>query len=229
MSEASRFNLLKKVSGINWEEAGTCHFLTMTYPDHYYGMPCEQMSLHRSLWQRSFEKRAEKHVSVLWRTEHEVRKTGKWVGHLMPHVHMISFREKDVHEFDVWKDWMSAIGEMDYANVKVKEMESPKQVGYYVAKYVAKLSSILGIASNLSKIPPGRPWGILRRSLFPSHEKLEMKCVFSRELQDHVAKSLMPRPEVNEWGNRGFTLLGPAARKLWKEICELGLAGGETS
>jgi hypothetical protein len=142
---------------------------------------------------------------------------------------MITFREKHIHELDVWHDWMDAIGEIKYADVKVKKMISPRQVGFYVAKYVGKPAPILGIASNLSNVPVGRAWGILRRPLFPSHEMQEIRCDYSRELQDYVAKSLMPRPEVNEWGNRGFTLLGPKARELWGEILELGLAGGETS
>lgn len=228
MSQASRFAMLKKVSGVNWQDAGHCHFLTLTYPDHYYGLSCEQLSLHRSMFWRSLENGYGKQISALWRTEHKVRKSGKWENHLMPHLHVISFKENNVFNADVNDAWSRAIGSNEYVNTDVRKMKHAKQVGYYVAKYAAKADSVLGIASNLSRIPPGRAWGILRRNLFPQHEMLEIRSTFSAELERYTEESLAPRPPVNQWGNRGFTLLGGQAVTLWNRILLDGLANGET-
>jgi hypothetical protein len=229
MSDASRFRLLKIANRLDWEKCGTCWFLTTTYPDHYYGMSCQEMSLHRSLWQRAQEKRVGRNVCVIWRTEHQVRKSGKWKGHLMPHIHMIAIGVAEYRKVDLWREWMAAIGEWRYADVDVERMESKAHVIQYVCEYVGKVSPVLGIASNLSRIPPGRAWGILRRNLLPLHETQEIRCTYSAELQEYVEKALTPRPAINEWGNRGFTLLGAKAKAMWEEICERGLAGGETT
>jgi hypothetical protein len=217
-TQASRFRMLCHVSSISWEEAGMCYFVTLTYPDWYYLLECWQLSSHRTRMWEYVEKGCGCHVCGLWRTEWKRRKSGENIGRLYPHVHIIVFRCQRLRNRDVNEWWRKSIGWEGYVNTDVKRMESAKQVACYVAKYCAKDQSILGIASNLTEIPVGRAWGILRRELFP-RAKLFVgtykDCPMIQALRD---KALKDRPAVNQYGNESFTLLGTLAKCIGETL-----------
>lgn len=218
LSQAARFRLLKLVASVDWDDAGHCYFLTLTYPDHYLDLHPRQISIHRWMFQRLLENFAGKQISVLWRVEWKPRKSGKWVGQPMPHLHMITFRERYLTETHVASWWGKAIGWENYLDVTCEYMKTPKQVGLYVAKYVGKLSPILGNASYLSKIPPGRQWGKHRGSAFPLAEIRAARFRESTITDWCRQKSLEGRPALNDYGNESFTLLGPMGRVIGETI-----------
>jgi len=226
-SDASRFRMLKMVSGIDWQEAGRCHFITLTYPDHYYGIDKQWLKLHRELFWQYFERHVGHEVSGIWRTEWKPRKTGKWIGHIMPHHHIICFREKYVWKWDVRDLWESAIGWREYVDVNVKRMRNQKQVGYYVAKYAAKSDCLLGIASYRSKFPPGRAWGRFRIDRFPSANIQEIQLSEDRALEAYRGNCRHGKPAIDIWGNRGFTVLGPQAVDIFLKLFRIEVAGGQ--
>jgi len=225
LSQAARFRMLKMVAGIDWQLAGDCHFLTLTYPDHYHGMHYRQMSIQRWLFWRLAEQKYGKHISGIWRIEWKTRKTGSHVGEIMPHVHVITFKQKYVYEVDVASFWGKAIGWENYVDVDVERMKSPKQVGIYIAKYIGKLSSSLGNASYLSKIPAGRTWGKLRGNGFPMAECRVFRFRNSAWSEACRGKALENRPLVNEWGNESFTLLGDGANLIGKVLLQKHVDG----
>lgn len=210
--------MLKMVAGIDWEDAGRCSFITLSYPDHYQGMHYRQMGIQRWMFWRHVEAFAGRNVAAIWRIEWKPRKTGQWIGQLMPHVHMITFREKYLQEDEVRTWWGKAIGWENYVDVDLEWMTSAKQVGMYVAKYVGKESRTLGNASYLSKIPPGRQWGKLRAEAFPMAESRVGRFRDSNKTDWNRAKALEGRPRINEWGNESFTLLGPMAWIIGESI-----------
>lgn len=226
-TRATRLRMIKKVATINWEETPNAHFLTLTYPDHYHDSHYYQRSMHRALFHRSMESHYGKHLSALWRVEFKNRLTGKYVGELAPHLHMIYFREKHISNMTANDLWCKAIGWDDYVNTCVKKMTNPRQVGFYVSKYLGKTDCILGNASYRSKEAMGRQWGVLRKTEFPQAECRVGRFQdswFLDQCREHCLTGYTP---INEWGNESFTIIGEKAKLIGSLIFDSALDGEE--
>lgn len=215
---ASRFRMLKTISTIDWMVADICYFVTITYPDEYFGMGMKLMGQYRHVFWRHLERWAGRRVCGLWRTEWVPRKSGRWMGQLMPHHHLIVFGSPDLDAEVVRGWWASALQWRRYVDVSVKYMVSPRQVGYYVAKYCGKVDhSLLGIASYLNN-PTGRQWGLHRRTVLPTHPRYLMTMYNTRLAEDLRLSALDGRPHINEWGGQSFTLLGESGRNVGEHL-----------
>jgi hypothetical protein len=209
-SAASRFRLLKILNTIDFVEASPTWFVTLTYPDWPKAPVAKETNIHRYVINRYIEKYLGEKVSIIWRLEWMPRQTGKNVGLYMPHFHLMIFRANHLDELHVAESWQKTLGVEEYLQTKVIKMVNERQVGYYVAKYCAKVEDgILDIAAYLNK-PKGRHWGLMRPKLLPVHQEVIIKAEWS----PRVAKALERARQIRYNGapyEGSFTLLGDQA------------------
>lgn len=135
-------------------------FITLTYPDEVW---CD-----RNLTGRDLKKHIEllRHrleyeypdVGGIWRVEIEDRKSGRYIGRHVPHIHMIIDNViNDVADIRVTmrKIW-SEILQVERAITDVSTAKNRKHAYYYLAKYTAKVSEISH--SQIDDI--GRWWAV---------------------------------------------------------------------
>jgi len=226
-SAGARLRMLRTVHSIDWQLAGHGHFVTLTYPDHFYGQDKYLLTRHRSEFARRMTCRYGHDVAGLWRCEWERRKSGKHVGKMMPHNHCIFFREKHIFWDHVEDDWSASIAHRGYVDVRVDPMYTKKHVCRYVAKYASKPAPILGIELYPRTSTLGRKSGKFRRKLFPLAKRWEISLDMSTVVEAFRYSFAPPIPKEIEYGQKGFTLLGPKAVNCFRQIFERNLAGGE--
>jgi len=213
-TKASRLRMLSYIAKVDWQANVPCLFITLTYPDSVNIRENYKATQHRSVFWRDLEKGVGHHVPALWRIEWVQRKSGKRKGEYMPHLHVITFREKYISHLDVNKWWRKAIG-VKKVRTETKGMVNERQVGYYVAKYSAKVDDhSLVNAAYLNNIPPGRQWGILRKQLIKLHEKRVLRVKPDEQTDKIKAFGLEGFEWLNAAGTGSFTLLGNRAPQI---------------
>lgn len=223
-SRQSRLNLLSFFNKMDWTNAAPGIFITLTYPDEVECRKRKLLNLHRHVFWRHVEKHVGRHVPAVWRLEWLPRLSGDKIGEPMPHFHLLVFGVEFIHRSRVNAWWNSTLGHEGYVRTETKRMKNDRQAGYYLSKYLAKVHSSLVITAYLSKIPTGRQWGILRKSIVPMCEKYNVRLEngpFADELRELAA---LERPQVNAYGTASFTLLGDKAEAVGRVLIEKGVA-----
>jgi hypothetical protein len=163
------------------------------------------------------EKHLGREMPLLWRVEWVPRKSGTYLHHWIPHIHLLTFVRKFIPHQLVKRWWGQAITWDGYLRTECKRVQSESLAGYYVAKYTAKMADDPSLVNHLKGNIRGRHYGYKRLSLIPRHARVAVLGNTPRfrtalgeigmaELPDH-----RPDEEVS------FTLLGEKAER-WKEI-----------
>lgn len=214
LSQQSRLRMLKFCAGIDWQKATPCVFVTLTVPDGIGLLSGPRMTRARSEFIRRLEREHTGKVPILWRVEYEPRKSGALTGELMSHVHMIVFKTAFIPWRPLRQAWQSVLGWQGYVRTEVKAMFGEKQAGYYLAKYCGKKGNAglgncsLVYAAYLRTLPPGRVWGITRKSSLPMCAEHSVRFAPNPDadlIYDHL---LGDRKKLNPIGTGSFTILG---------------------
>jgi len=223
MTDKSRFNLLKTIHSINWEAKRKCLFCTLTYPEHGYFGNCREGGMHRSQFWRCIERYLGRHVPAFWRIEWEDRKSGRNLGLLWPHVHLLIIGVRYIPYTLVHDSW-AAIQGVPKIVTEIREVKGREDAARYAAKYAAKTGpGSLVSAPNHNTRPRGRQWGVLRKKLLPVEECTGF-VINDPALIDELKIAI---PKLHDYavqfGNTTFTLLGKSAKVMEGILREKGL------
>lgn len=220
-SRGSRLRMFKLINRFDWQRAGRSSFITATFPDHL-GVPnSEDITYARSRFARAVEGVAGRQVSGLWRVEWQIRKSGRFVGRPMPHVHVLYFTVPYLPGEDVQSRWQQSVGSDTYVNVDIREVRDLRLAMHYIAKYIGKAPDpaaigLLGIGSYLNM---GRQWGCYRKHLLPLADAGKIRVPPGPMVDElrRIARDAWKACPDSE--RQGFSLFGPATEKM-KEVIE---------
>lgn len=162
-------------------------FVTLTYPDEAFNFRLEGRTLKETHLKLFYQRLEYKYpgVSFIWRMEYASRKSGKHVGELFPHFHLLVWGVEDVdieevREF-VASAWWSLCGKLSEAHrragTRVERIRSINGVFWYAAKYLSK-----EVADQNLQV--GRWWGVKGKQNLP-----EVYCHVLKFLEDeHLRK-----------------------------------------
>lgn len=186
-SRKSRGRMLEKVARLN--EAEKVDFVTLTFDDNTIPQDSIELQSHlRALWE--YLRRHHPNSSALWRIELKARRSGRFKGHIAPHVHMLiwgaNFDRPDYpgHKYsgeicDVWtrivfrdkQELYESLIEGYRLRTDYKELKGNRGVMYYVSKYCAKVESAYASQDAILVYLPysheGRFWGVFQSSKLP--------------------------------------------------------------
>jgi hypothetical protein len=181
-SAASRLRLLRLICTIRPNENELFHFLTLTYSDDY--------AQNFELWKRDLDKFLDRLLYkfpaawVIWRMEFQTRKSGKRIGELAPHFHILvgginpaeieqlpdfQYTKKDMEKSEDtlkiqrWakENWFAVNHCEDKYNLMrgadVELLDSRKKAFLYVSKYAAKECDAVNDDGEI--LFAGRVWG----------------------------------------------------------------------
>lgn len=205
----SRMNLLRFLNRVDWDKCQPVQFVTLTYPDDVYRGSYVERSRDRFLFLRYVERCLGIHVPCVWRVEWVKRKSGRFVGNLFPHWHLLLAGTKILYEKWVRNRWAHVLGIYpSWVSVKVKQVEGILGACKYVAKYVSKLPHLDITAYHNSHLKFGRHWGVTRRGMIPMCPVKVSREISQEEaecLLQHKGKLLHPPEPIDQ---HGFTLFG---------------------
>lgn len=218
MSRQSRMNLLRFVNRIDWSKVSSTMFLTLTYPDSVYRESYAERSRDRFVFLRYMEAHLASKVASLWRVEWMPRRTGKFVGKMFPHFHLLLFDVFALEETLVRESWRKTIRHDDtYLSVKVKPVYGEMGAVKYISKYVSKAGTLDIRAFHNSDFPFGRSWGVTRKHLIPLCPIAVLKKLSKEEVEfaKRYAEETFPQYDAETGG--GFTLLSPIAAEMFRD------------
>lgn len=168
-SRQSRLRMMRSVSKL--ENAKRPLFITLTYPDEFEGTLDGKEIKEKQL--KNFWKRMEYvyiNIACLWKLEYKERKSGKKVGQLYPHIHLLvwGLYKVDIEEIRdfVRNAWWEVCGELSEdhlkAGTRVERLRSHNGTVSYISKYMGK--------EEAGDLKVGRWWGIKGRSKLPRAE-----------------------------------------------------------
>jgi hypothetical protein len=197
-------------------------FITLTYPDSHAERSYKKRTTDRYLMQRYIEKFLGAPCPVLWRTEWQERKSGERKGELVPHVHMLAFAAPFLPYWEVNRWWKTILGVSGYVRTECRGCNDGEHAAKYVAKYASKLDSVSLVSVPYLNRLAGRSWGVMRPRLIPwgfTHAAEDVPQSTIVALFERASRVYVP---LRDGPVRGFSILGPNARKLW-EVLDEGL------
>lgn len=200
--------MLKFVAKVDWQQVGDSVFVTLTYPDAFSDVTGAQRKRHRDLFFLKVERFLGKPVSIVWKTEWMPRKSGKNVGLLMPHYHLMVLDVKYIPHKVVREFWAQTLGHVGHLATDVRKITGPQGAGRYLAKYIAKAASLDDSTKGNSQRIGGRMWGVRRPSLVPMSDKLYDEHIDEDFFNWCQAAYKRMNSDYDENLGNGFTLLG---------------------
>jgi hypothetical protein len=161
-SSASRRRLMYKVATVRRDAIPI--FVTLTYPDNFSKDPTS-WARDISAFRKRFIRRG---WGAVWKKELKPRQSGKNVGQVAPHFHMLVWGAAyaDLIQF-CGSAWYEVVGSGDIrhlnAGVRVERIHTPNGVKSYCAKYLAKED--LGEVNQNEGL--GRFWGVINAEVIP--------------------------------------------------------------
>lgn len=217
-SRKSRLRLLKNVATIDWRNTRYSLFVTLTYPDDAAHRDKDRRNRERYLMHRHFELYAGKHLCGIWRVEWKPRLTGKHVGRVEAHQHMVLFDCPYIGKKTIRKWWARILNMKGYVDVDSKTVPAGEAASMYVSKYCAKVD----VQETLGNLPylntPGRHYGYFRSKQIPRCEKISFPLInadFIRLIQIRASTRLK---YLDTRFQETFTLLGDFAVQVGDEI-----------
>lgn len=213
-SRKARAARLRRIAEIDWKAAGESALVTLTYPDDQANHTMQERKDHRYLINRYICYCAGRNLGCLWRVEWKPRLTGKFVGRMLPHMHLLYLGHHNIGEENVREVWMRTIGAKQFTQVDVASVSIGDMVSVYAAKYCSKEAN----ATDLDNVPKrnrtGRHAGELRRNLIPSHPLETVE-----RINDGILRFMQKRACETLWWydprfDEGFTILGDAALEM---------------
>lgn len=228
-SAKARMRMLCEAAKIDWEKAGQCSFITLTYPD----MACEKhykdRTIHRYLFHRRLEDYYGCHVPTIWRIEWKPRLSGVFKGLLMPHIHIVVIGLPALSRWRIQVLWRKALSYDKYINVHSIDLEGAAGAAKYISKYVSK-SEALGIVPYVNKrVQPGKAWDMSRRNEIPRHPISICRILTDDEIAEVQQLAVLNRPNYDPTRDGGFVLFGPANAKIIGYWYGKGIAKPEQS
>jgi len=184
-SRQSRLRMMRTVSKL--KNAKRPLFITMTYPDEFQGQVDGNEIKEKHL--KNFWKRMDytwPKLSCIWKLEYEERKSGKNVGELFPHLHMLVW---GLYEVDIEKvrefvksAWWEVCGELSgdhlKAGTRVERLRNHRGTMAYLAKYMSKGAD--------KELKVGRWWGVKGRSNLPNARKVVIDFLNKDKYKDVI-------------------------------------------
>lgn len=220
---SARLRMLRTVARINWDGVGRSLFITLTYPDDCVTARFQDRTRQRYLFRRAMENYLGRKAGMIWRLEWKPRLTGKHVGELLPHVHLIVFNVMFLPWQIVRSSWASAVGAGTTIATDVHRISGARSVAKYVCKYCAKLPDRSLDYEPKVNIATGRHWGICRSELIPWAERkvyYNPPAEFIRLMENGAGAVL---PYFNRNAEIGFSLFGEVGRKIGQEMLARGI------
>lgn len=170
-SRQSRLRMMRKVSKL--QKAKKPIFVTLTYPDEFSdnfdGKKIKEVQL-KNFWKRfiyTYPKTA-----CIWKLEYEERKSGKHIGKLFPHLHLLVWGLCDEDLFEirdfVSQAWWEVCGQLSEnhlkAGTRVERIRSHNGTMFYISKYMSKEAT--------GDLEVGRWWGVKGRKNLPQAKKI---------------------------------------------------------
>jgi hypothetical protein len=162
-------------------------------------------------------------IGVLWRLEWVTRKSGKLMGTMEAHVHLIVFGCKFLPWQVVSRSWRAALRAVGPLDTKVQRIDAKKDVAYYVAKYAGKRSAPVVNLDIASYLNTGRAWGIHRRELLPWHDRHVCRVSDGRHIDLLENAACMTFKYFTRGAQEGFSLFGPLAKKVIDQMYNTAL------
>jgi len=219
MSKASRLKLLSLVNRMDWRESPVTLFVTLTYPDTIVHRDYDRRSRDRAVWMRYIEKHLGRKVPSIWRVEWMPRKSGEYIGRLMPHWHLLLPNTEFLSKYIVREWWRRAIGhDSTYLDVHVKRVIGVDGAIRYLAKYVSKQAALGIVAYHNSGFRFGRHWGCTRKDLLPMCPIDIQRELHQNEIEAVRGMGATMNPHYEVDSGAGYTLLGKAMADFWREF-----------
>lgn len=213
-SDASRLRLLKVTNSVIWPKVIPGTFIHLTFDEEKDDVSYDRTSQARYVFWRNVERHTGKHVSGIWRIEWKPRLSGRRVGALVPHLHIMAMRTPFIH-WTLYRKWWQQALQVEKAITKVTSLGTPKQCGRYISKYVAKVEpDTSSCYSSISQQPNGRHWGVFRPSLLPRHELQQLVLPPGGRAEAAYQEAIASLPWLDANYTGSFTLLGPMAEKI---------------
>lgn len=161
------------------EKRNTPLMVTLTYPDEF--------NPHPRVWARDIKVFLQRlgrefpSAAGFWREELKRRKTGKNIGKIAPHFHLLVW---GVDYIDMWSfvahAWWAVVGSMNdkhlKAGTRVDVVHSVDGIKRYASKYASKADDEKELYLEASKLGPvGRVWGMFNQDKIPWSECYEME------------------------------------------------------
>lgn len=225
-TKQSRLRMLKFVATIALPKIPYSLFITLTYPDDLALNTPDERNRQRFLWLRHVERHLVKQVCGIWRTEWVPRETGKYVGELCPHLHLLLFESDWLDKSNVNDFWKRALGWNEYVRTDIAGEKTAQAIADYVSKTMAYVSKDISSLVNGAYLHTGRHWGKVRPELIPRFKCVEIDRPSKRQWEylKTVAKRQMPN-----WidsGDYSFTLLGGLTSQEMENLIRLGIDAG---
>lgn len=225
-SRASRLRMLKFVATLDWPAIRHGVFLTLTFPDSRARCGKAERNQYRHTFFRAMENHLGSEIGALWRCEWMVRKTGKYVGKLAPHFHLVIPGVRFIAKDKVKDLWRKSLGVNHYVSAWIDSLQTKRKQAVYIAKYCAKEidASVLDCDAYLNT--GGRHWGYHRKHLIPQCERRDYF-----PLPDRVAEDLRRTASWNLTDYRmetdpGFSLFGEKGQQLADAMEKMAIDGG---
>jgi hypothetical protein len=222
-SPAARLRLIKELQGIDYRKTPMSVAVTLTYPDQLLPRAMEQRRMDRSQFLRHVEAHQQKPVYGIWRTEWLPRKTGRCVGMIAPHIHLVLFGVRFI-PYDVVNEWWKGcIQWRDYVRTEIKRARKQRTTLHYLSKYITKtVDSSLVYPSYLNN-PDGKHYDWIRRELIPMypHEWIPLTDPEQDESGYNAHKRAWPESETMP--GESYSIIGTAAKIAAKIIKQIAL------
>lgn len=206
-SRKSRKRMIETVSRINPPK--DTRFVTLTWSDDV--MPADTREVQRQLkvlFQRM--RRASESMSAVWRIELKARQSGRLIGVVVPHVHMLVFNAGDLalpserYAYDGWfyDNWMDITGHQQLVDSGVVDygiktddvmLNGSRQVMYYVSKYAAKMDEQASPLVNAPYQHTGRFWGVVQAEAIPWAECIQITVKNARKAYFQLRRACQKR------------------------------------
>lgn len=221
--------MLRRIAEIDWHAAGSGLFLTLTYPDRLLPNVMSDRNKHRYLINRHIERIAGRKLASVWRCEWKPRLSGKYLGQLMPHIHMLYFGYTYYDLEEIRGLWEGVIHANERVEIDCKAVHVGKMAAMYVAKYCGKEEHAYTFNSVSYRNRCGRHCGWIRRKMIPMHE-LRVVLDLPDGIADwvrHMAAIVLPWYDLDI--DAGVTLLGKNAEDIITELSKMGIDGMYTN
>jgi len=226
-SRPARLRMLKFTATIDWDDIPRGKFITLTYPDECVNHTYRERNVHLDRFHDYLERHLGRRVSLLWRVEWVPRQSGQYVGQWEPHIHLIVLGVGYVEYASMRQWWRQIIGAKEEPHIRFEEMENPRQCGFYISKYCAKVP----VSSNLVNAPypktEGRHYGYLRRSGIPRCGSVAFRNVEPSVILDVRRVLSLSNPLFEPARDLGVSALGDRALAVRAKIWQLCLDGNQ--
>lgn len=222
-SDAARRRMIHEINAIDFRNTPLSVCITLTYPDEHIFDDQYARGMQRSMFLRKVETHLKREIYGIWRTEWLPRKTGKYVGWLAPHIHLVLFRIRWIHRDIVNDIWKSVLHHDGYLRTDTRRARKEKTTLHYLAKYVSKkVSSSLVIASYPNS-PDGKHYDWIRRNLLPMYPRETISKITEEQHEYAHAAHKRSWPESETAFGESFTILGKSAMTAGKIIKQMEL------